>query len=108
MLQTHLQNGFHMIVRQGIQDIFPLPAEFDELHLLQNPKLVGNGALGQRHLIGNVRHAQLLHRQQRQDMHPGTVREALEQLRDIVQGLFVGNRLHPGTPPWFFFEMHID
>ena len=32
----------------------------------------------------------------------------LEQLRDIVQGLFVGNRLHPGTPPWFFFEMHID
>ena len=34
MLQTHFQDGLHMIVRQGIEDILAFPAEFDQLHLL--------------------------------------------------------------------------
>ena len=34
MLQTHLQNGANMVVRQGIKDVFALPAEFNEMHLL--------------------------------------------------------------------------
>ena len=45
MLQAHFQNGLYMVIRQGIEDILALPAEFDQLHLLQDPQLVGNGAL---------------------------------------------------------------
>lgn len=29
VLQTHLQNGPHMIVRKRVKNIFPLPAVFD-------------------------------------------------------------------------------
>ena len=34
MLQPHLQNGANMVVRQRIKDVFALPAEFDQMHLL--------------------------------------------------------------------------
>lgn len=37
VLQSHLQNGTNMVVRQRIEDIFALPAEFDQMHLLQDP-----------------------------------------------------------------------
>ena len=34
MLQAHFQNGLHMVIRQGIEDVLALPAEFDQMHLL--------------------------------------------------------------------------
>ena len=71
VFQTHLQNGLHMVVSQRVEDVLPLPAEFDQVHLLQNPKLVGNGALADVHGLRDVRHAQLLSGQKRQNMHPG-------------------------------------
>ena len=67
-----------MVVGQGVEDVLPLPAEFDQVHLLQDPKLVGNGALADVHSLGNVRHAQLLPGKKRQNMHPGRIGEALE------------------------------
>ena len=45
VLQTHLQDGFHVVVRQGIEDVFSIAAELDELHLLEDAQLVGNGTL---------------------------------------------------------------
>ena len=44
MLQTHFQNGADMVIRQRIPDIFALPAEADQVHLLQDPQLVGYAA----------------------------------------------------------------
>lgn len=78
VFQTHLQNGLHMVVSQRVEDVLPLPAKFDQVHLLQNPKLVGNGALADVHSLRNVRHAQLLSGQKRQNMHPGRIGKALE------------------------------
>ena len=72
-----------MVVRQRVEDVFPLPAEFDQVHLLEQPELMGNGALAQRHRLGDVRHAQLPLGQQGQNMHPGGIRKALEQLREL-------------------------
>ena len=49
VFQTHLQNGLHMVVGQRVEDVLPLPAELDQVHLLQKPKLVGNGTLADVH-----------------------------------------------------------
>ena len=45
MLQSHFQNGQHMVIIQGVKDIFTLPAEFDQMHLLQDAQLMGDVAM---------------------------------------------------------------
>ena len=60
MFQPLGQNGMDVAVGQGIVDGFPLPPEFDEMALLQDPKLVGNGALAHVQLLADIHHAQLL------------------------------------------------
>ena len=84
MLQAHLQNGPHMVIRQRVPDVLTLPPEFDQVHLLQHPKLVGNGTLAQLHALSNVANAQLPFLKKRQDVHPRRVREGLEKLRDLL------------------------
>ena len=60
MFQAHLQDGLHMIVCQGVEHILAIPTEFDQVHLLQNPQLVGDGALAQFNRVRDFRHAQFL------------------------------------------------
>jgi len=64
MLQTHFQYGPDMVICQGVQNILPLPAELDQMHLLQQSQLMGNGTLGQLHRLGNFADAPLLLLQQ--------------------------------------------
>ena len=92
MLQAHFQNGLHMVICQGIQNIFTLTAVFDQVHLLQHPKLMGDGTLGQLYLLGDIRNALLLFCQQIQDMHTGGIRKALEQFADKVHDLLFRDR----------------
>ena len=82
MLQTHLQNGADMVVSQRIEYIFAVPVAFDQMHLLQDPQLVGNSALGEGDGFRDIAHTALLLLQQRQDLHSGGVAEGLKQLRD--------------------------
>ena len=91
-----------MVVRQGVEDVLPLPAEFDQLHLLEYSQLMGDRALGQRDLFRNVCNAQLLHRQQRQNMHPGGIGKALERLSDVLQRFFFRSSLR-ATPSFTIF-----
>ena len=100
MLQTHFQNGLHMDICQGIEDILTLPAVFDQVHLLQHPQLMGDGALTQLHRLCDVRDAQLTSCKQREDMHPGRVGKALEQFCDLLEDLFFGDGLQIDTPPF--------
>ena len=78
-----------MVVRQGIQQILSLPAKFDQIHLLQDPQLMGNRALGQLHALGNISHAQLLLQQKGEDMYPGGIAKGFEQLRDLEHYILV-------------------
>ena len=34
MLQTHLQDGLHMVIGQRVPEVLAVPAEFDQVHLL--------------------------------------------------------------------------
>ena len=45
MFHALRQHGFHMAVRQRIEDGLPVPAAFDQPPLLEDPKLMGYGAL---------------------------------------------------------------
>ena len=65
-----------MVIRQGIEDVFALPAEFDQVHLLEQAQLVGDGALGDLDTLGDVAHALLPLGKQVEDMDPGGVGKA--------------------------------
>ena len=95
MFQSHFKDGLHMVIGQGIEDVFALPAVFDQVHLLEHPQLVGDCTLGDLDALGDVAHALLTLGQQIEDMNPGGVCEALEQIRNMIHGLKLvyGNRV---------------
>ena len=72
------------------------------MHLLQNPQLVGYGALAEFHLIRNIRDALFLFRQQIQDVYPGGIRKTLEELSDKIHN-FLFRNCHAGYHLPFFF-----
>jgi hypothetical protein len=58
------------------------------MHLLQDPKLVGNGALRKLDGFRNITDAPLLLRQKGQNLHSGGITEGLEKLRDAFCNFF--------------------
>ena len=84
MFQALGHDGLHMVVGQGIVDGLAIPPEPDQLHLLQNPQLMGDGALGHGKLVGNVLDAKLLPDQTVQDSDSGGIAEDLEQFGQSV------------------------
>ena len=75
------ENADDMLISQGIVNHFALFAELDQLVGLQHPKLVGHGALGDLHQLGNVAHAQLPIAQFTDDARPCGIAADLEKLR---------------------------
>ena len=87
MLQTLVNDGFHMVVRQGVKHGFPLPAGGDQTGVFQSPQLVGDGGLGQSQQISDVAHAQLGPEQGVEDLDPGGIPEDLEQVGQVAEHL---------------------
>ena len=54
------KDGFHMAVGQRVENGFSLPAAFHQSALLENPKLVGHGALIHADQLGKIADAQLV------------------------------------------------
>ena len=68
-----------MLIRQRIQDIFAVPAEFDQVHLLEKPQLVGDGRLGHAQQLRNVAHAHLRLKQHIENADARRIAEYLEK-----------------------------
>jgi hypothetical protein len=97
MFKAHLQNGANMIVCQRVKKIFSFPPELDQMHLLEDPQLMGYGALGEGYRFGNVAYAKLLLQKQRQNLHSGGIAEGVEQLCDLLQRFFGRQGIHTAT-----------
>ena len=83
----------YVAVGQGVVDRFALPAEFDQFAVFQHPELMGYGALGDLHQLGDVADAQLGLEEGVQNLHPGAVAEDFEQLGQVVKPLVGGEVL---------------
>ena len=79
-----------MRVRKRIERLLAVAAALDELRRLEHAKLVRDRGLVHIQRLRNVAHAHLATLQQRQDLDAREVAEKLEQIRQIVERLVVG------------------
>ena len=63
MIESLVDDGFHMVIRQRVEYGRPFPAGFDQPGTFLSTKLVGNGGLRQSQQHGNVAHAQFRFKQ---------------------------------------------
>ena len=96
-----------MIVRQEIIDGLALPAVADEIGVLENTELVGNGRLRHPQKLRNRAHAHLRLEQRVENLHPRGVGKNLEQVAQIAQQ-FVGGKLMAHTQQEFVMVMRHD
>ena len=87
-----------MFVRQGIINCLALPAEFDQLAALQHPELVGHGALGDLHELGDITDAQLSLQQGVQDLDSGAVPNILNSSAKSYSSSSGGSRARTWSP----------
>ena len=76
-----------MAVGQRVENGFSLPAAFHQSALLENPKLVGHGALIHADQLGEIADAQLARfAEQHDDGEPRFVGEGFEELERVEHG----------------------
>ena len=93
MLQTLVDDGLHMIVRQRVKNRFSLPPGLDQPGVFQGLELVGNGGLGHPQQRRNITDAHLRLKQYIQNPYPGGISEDSEQLRQVIQRVLAGQLL---------------
>ena len=79
----------YMIIVEGVEYRFSFPAVFDQLGVFEETKLMGDGGLVHLQEFADLGHASFLFKETIEDADPGGIREILEQLRYIVESVFI-------------------
>jgi hypothetical protein len=91
MFQSLIQDIFHMVIGQGIEDGLSIPAEFDQAVLLQDTELMGDGAWSHGKLQGDVVDAELPIQEQIQDLNACGIAEYFIKFRKVINLFFCGH-----------------
>ena len=84
VLQAHLKDLTHMVVRQSIIDVFSVAAVDDEVCVPQCAELMRNRGLGHIQKRRKVANAQFVLVQRPHDLGARAVAEHLEKVREVV------------------------
>ena len=79
------QHGVDVRIGQGVDHALAVAAELHQVRLLQQPQLVGNGALSGADHVRNIAHAAFALHQRVEDLDARGVREHLEEIRQFVE-----------------------
>ena len=90
MLHTHIDDGFDVVVVQGINDRFALLAVFDQPCVFQHAELVGDCRHTHAQLFGNVANAHLTVKQEIEDLDSSAVAHDREKFGEREEMLVVG------------------
>src|SRR5690606_13948571 len=91
-----VENGFDVIVVQGVVHYPSFPAKPHQFSLLQHPQLVGNGRLGQPQQVGQVAHAHFRLEEGVEDADPCGIAKDFKEFSELKEVFFRGHALaHP-------------
>ena len=85
MLNALVDDGFYVVIRQGIKNGLPFPPGLYQPGIFQGTELVGNGGLGHTQELGNIAHAHLRFKQRIQNAHARRIPEDFEQLKSTIR-----------------------
>ena len=89
MFLAHRNDGLYMIVGQKIDHGLSIPSGSDQLGRPEDLQLMGDGGLVHLQEFADLGHASFLFKETIEDADPGGIREILEQLRYIVESVFI-------------------
>jgi len=90
MFNTHIDDGFYVIVVEGVEDRLALLAVFDETGIFKNAKLVRDRRHTHIKLFRDVANAHLSLEKKVKDLNPSAVAHDREKFGKIEEMLVVG------------------
>ena len=87
MLHALRQHGLHVAIGQRVKNGFAVPAAFYQPALLQDTKLMGDGALVHADQIGQIADTELVLAETPQNLDPGGIAKPLEEPGHICKQL---------------------
>lgn len=90
MLDAHVDNGFNVVVIEGIEDGFTDLAVFDYTRIFEDTELVGNSGHTHTERLGDVADTALAVKEEVEYFDPSTVADDGEELGEVEKMLVVG------------------
>ena len=84
MIQSLINDGFHMVICQGIEHGFSFPPTFHQAGVLQGSELVRNRGLGHTQQLSDIADAHLCFKQDVQNSDAGGIAENSEQFAQVI------------------------
>ena len=91
MMNTHVENAVNVVIVERIEHGLSAAARLDQLGLLQNAKLVGNGGLRQIKKARDITNAKLRLSERIKNADPRGISEHLEKFRKVKKNFFLGH-----------------
>lgn len=92
VLKTHIEDFKHVVVGEGVIDVFTVASSAYEVALSQNLELVRDGSSAHVEKLGEVCHAELSLVKSPKHAEARAVSENLEEVREVAD-VFVGREL---------------
>ncbi len=90
MLDAHVDNGFDVVVIEGIKDGFADLAVFNDTRIFEDAELVGNSGHTHTELFGDVADAALAVKEEVENFDSGAVSDDREKFGEVEEMLVVG------------------
>lgn len=90
MLDAHVDNGFDVVVIEGIEDGFTDLTVFNYTRIFEDAKLVGDSGHAHTELLGYVADTALAVKEEVEYFDPSTVADDGEELGEVKEMLVVG------------------
>jgi hypothetical protein len=90
MLDAHVDNGFDVVVIEGIEDRFTDLAVFNDTRIFEDAELVGDSGHTHTELFGDVADTALAVKEEVEYFDSGTVADDGEELGEVKKMLVVG------------------
>ena len=79
MQEGNVQDVYHVLVVQGVEHVFAVPAGFHQAFFFQHAQLVGNGGLGHFHSFSDIVDAEFPGGDGTKYFHPGFVADYFKE-----------------------------